>query len=247
MDNACPRDYISGIKRIRGLFRMGSHARDSIILFFIKYPEPGKVKTRLAPSIGRKGASELYRYFILDILKKLESTGIPFKICFTPKGRGPKIQKWLGVRHQYAPQHGRGLGQRMTTAFAHAFGEGYRRCILIGSDFPDLPAPFLEESLDALDNNDAVIGPAVDGGYYLIGFRWDSFSPEVFDDMAWGSGTIFRETLSRLRGIEKKAHILPPWNDVDTVEDLRGLLARREEPSLIGLETMDYLSRLKID
>jgi rSAM/selenodomain-associated transferase 1 len=217
---------------------------NALILFFVKHPEPGGVKTRLAASIGPEKASELYRNFVLDTLEKLKSLGTPFRICFYPVLRKASFINWLGGEYEYAPQQGRDLGERMKAAFIDAFGQGFKRLILIGSDCPDLPLSFLKESLENFNTHDAVIGPDVDGGYYLIGFRDEAFSPPIFEGMDWGTHVVFEKTLAILKGQNRRVHILPPWSDVDTLEDLKGLFSRSQHTDFSHSNTMSYLSRL---
>ena len=134
----------------------------------------------------------------------------------------------------------------MKVALNRAFDEGYRQVILIGSDFPDLPSSFLREAVDALDTHDAVMGPAKDGGYYLIGFRDESFLPRIFEDMAWGTKVVLDQTLSELKDNNRRVYILPVWNDIDTVEDLRELIKRAKSTDFLNSGTMSCLSNLKI-
>ena len=188
--------------------------QDALILFFVKYPEPGAVKTRLAASIGPEEAAQLYRNFILDLLTKLEFTELPFKICFYPEQKREILMGWLGHEYEYNPQTGADLGERMVAALQDAFSGGQRRVILMGSDSPDLPQSFLEESLSVLNTHDAVIGPAMDGGYYLIGFRNETFLPEAFEGIDWDTESVFRKTLSLLKDHKRRVYILPVWNDM---------------------------------
>jgi len=218
---------------------------DALTLFFVKYPEPGKVKTRLAASIGPDKAAELYGNFVLDLLGKLESTRLRFKICFYPEQKRELLMGWLGDGHDYMAQKGGDLGERMVTAFLEAFAGGHRRVILVGSDFPDLPQSFLEESLGALNTHDAVIGPAMDGGYYLIGFMKEAFCHQAFEGMPWGTEGVFRQTLSILKAHRKRVYILPVWNDIDTLEDLRQLTERAKDSGFADSRTMSFLSKHK--
>lgn len=220
--------------------------QNELILFFLKYPEPGRVKTRLAASIGPEEAAELYGNFILDILAKLKSSSFPFRICFHPKQKRKSLVEWLGEEYQYSLQEGNDLGERMKAAFLEAFASGYQRVILIGSDFPDFPISFLKESLDALKTHDTVVGPAVDGGYYLIGFREDTFFPGIFEGMDWGTDVIFRETLSKLRDHKQRVYVLPAWEDIDTVENLEELIRRSEGTDFSNSKTMSYLCKNRI-
>ena len=218
---------------------------DALTLFFVKYPEPGKVKTRLAASIGLDMAAELYGNFVLDLLAKLESTRLPFKICFYPEQKRELLTGWLGDGHDYMAQKGADLGERILAAFLQVFEGGYRRVVLVGSDFPDLPQAFFEESLSALNTHDAVIGPAMDGGYYMIGFRKETFFHQAFEGMPWGTEGVFRQTLSILKAHRKRVYVLPVWNDIDTLEDLRQLTERAKDSGLAHSETISFLSKHK--
>ena len=220
--------------------------QDALILFFIKYPEPGEVKTRLAETIGSEKAVQLYRNFILDLLAKLESTRLHFAICFYPEQKKALLMEWLGEGYEYIPQKGVDLGERMAAAFLDAFAGGYRRVILMGGDFPDLPRPFFEKALGALNTHDAVIGPAIDGGYYLIGFNQETFFRQAFEGIHWSTEGVFRQTLSILKAYRRRVYVLPAWNDIDTIEDLRHLIERSEDSGFTSSRTMSFLSKLKI-
>ena len=220
--------------------------KEALLLFFMKYPEPGEVKTRLAESIGPDKAAQLYRSFILDILTKLESTQLPFAICFYPEQKKELLMEWLGEGYQYFPQKGADIGERMAAAFLEAFAGGHMRVVLLGSDFPDLPQAFLEESLGALNTHDAVIGPAMDGGYYLVGFRREMFIQQAFEGMDWSTEGVFRQTLSILKAHQRRVYVLPVWNDIDTIEDLRQFMERSEDSGIAASKTMSFLSKLKI-
>ena len=196
---------------------------DRCLLFFVKYPEKGKVKSRLASVIGDKPAANLYRDFITQMLSTLKRGDFPFYICFYPKNALKGLREWLGGQYQYIPQKGKDLGERMRNGFIGAFEIGFRRVVLIGSDIPDLPLEFVEEAFTSLKKKDAVIGPALDGGYYLIGFKDKTFSPQVFEGMAWGTETVFGETMNILKKLMQNVHTLPYRRDIDTIEDLRKL------------------------
>ncbi len=212
----------------------------------MKYPELGEVKTRLAESIGSDKAAQLYQSFILDLLAKLESTRLPFAICFYPERKKELLMEWLGEGYEYIPQKGADLGERMAVAFLEAFARGHSRVILMGGDFPDLPQAFLEESLGALNTHDAVIGPAMDGGYYVIGFRHETFLGQAFEGIDWSTEGVFRQTLSILKDHRRQVYVLPVWNDIDTIEDLRQLAERSEDSGFTTSKTMSLLSKLKI-
>ena len=191
------------------------------LLFFIKNPEKGKVKTRLASAIGDEMAVKLYRRFLLEMLSTLNRGTFLFYLCFYPGDSLNDLKDWLGDYYLYAPQMGEHLGERMKNGFMEAFSMNFKRVVLIGSDIPDLPLEFIEEAFTALRNHDAVIGPSVDGGYYLVGFRDRSFSPQVFEEIPWSTDRVFEETMKVLKHEKLTVHTLPPWRDIDTIEDLQ--------------------------
>jgi rSAM/selenodomain-associated transferase 1 len=196
---------------------------DRCLLFFIKYPETGKVKSRLGVVIGDETAAKLYRDFITQMLSTLKTGDFPLYICFYPKNALKALKEWLGSQYHYIPQKGKDLGERMRNAFTEAFEMGHTRVVLIGSDIPDLPLEFIEEAFTSLKKRDVVIGPALDGGYYLIGFKDKTFSAQVFERIAWGTETVFDETMQDLKKLRRKVHTLPFQRDIDTLEDLRNL------------------------
>lgn len=224
----------------------GEHMTNApLILLFIKAPVKGQVKTRLAAALGEDAALELYQRFVLDILDALEQTGVPVRICYSPPDSGKAVTGWLGPERQYQPQEGRDVGERMADAFQQAFSGGISRALLIGSDIPDLPPAVFSEAFRALDGNDAVIGPARDGGYYLVGFRSDTFLPDIFRGIEWSTDTVLTNTLSVFAREGRTVHRLPPWQDVDTIEDLTHLVTRGRRSAFRSSRTMLFLARFK--
>jgi rSAM/selenodomain-associated transferase 1 len=196
---------------------------DRCLLFFIKTPEKGRVKSRLASVIGDEPAAKLYRGFVMNMLSTLKRGNFPFYICFYPKNALKGLKEWLGGQYHYIPQKGKDLGKRMRNGLTDAFAMGFKRVVLVGSDIPDLPLEFIEEAFASLEEKDAVIGPACDGGYYLIGFRNKTFSSRVFEGIAWGTETVFEDTMKVLKGLRQTVHTLKPLRDMDTIEDLKYL------------------------
>ena len=199
------------------------------------------VKSRLSRDIGAETALSLYKNFCLDLLETLRRGRHAFKVFFYPPESGKRIAEWLGQDCSYAPQRGGDLGERMKNAFHLAFAEGFSRVLLIGSDIPDLPNSILREAF-GFNGSDAVIGPAFDGGYYLIGFKEDSFLPEVFDGIPWGTDEVFKRTMERFRKGGCKVRILPTWRDVDRFEDLRALAERNRDTEFADSRTMAFIS-----
>ncbi|MEW6079895.1 MAG: TIGR04282 family arsenosugar biosynthesis glycosyltransferase [Thermodesulfobacteriota bacterium] len=197
--------------------------KDDAIVLFVKTPVKGAVKTRLAASLGDAEALALYQCFVADALAMLTSTGRAARIYFYPAGDRELARAWLGGDWPLLAQTGESLGERMKNALTETFAAGFSRALVVGSDLPDLPAAIIHETFDLLRDHAAVIGPARDGGYYLIGFTAAGFLPEVFDGITWGTGTVLSETLRQFdaRGITPR--MLPVWRDMDTIDDLKAL------------------------
>lgn len=175
------------------------------------------VKNRLAVDLTGLDIVELYRNFVLDLIIMLEEVRIPFQICYFPDDAAKRFIAWLGNNYRYMPQLGKNLGERMQNSFIQAFLQEFRQVIIMGSDSPDLPRTFIEEAFSTLKTMDSVIGPAYDGGYYLIGFRKETFFPEVFTGITWSTGKVFEKSLAKLKKAGHKTYILPPWHDIDTL------------------------------
>lgn len=195
-------------------------SRSGHILIFARYPKAGVVKTRLARSLGSVKAAMLYRNFVQDIIATVKTTGFSFTVCYTPPESGNLFRRWLGEELSYSPQNGTDLGERMKNAFTGAFSHGEENVLLIGSDIPDLTADLLSEAVNSLERYDAVLGPAIDGGYYLIGFRKDTFVPGVFSGIEWSTGSVFTVTMRLMKKAGLSVRLLPALRDVDTIEDL---------------------------
>lgn len=193
---------------------------DNLIIIFAKNPEIGKVKTRLAKSIGEEKALMIY-------LKLLEHTHAITDKVFADKAifYADKVQEYDLLDYYKFPkflQRGKDLGERMERASGQAFGQSYERVIIIGSDCYELSTEIIENAFDALNRNNVVIGPALDGGYYLIGM--DRHYPHLFHNKKWSSADIFLDTLLDIQKLKLSYHILPTLSDVDEEKDL-GTLA----------------------
>jgi hypothetical protein len=198
----------------------------SAVLLFIKSPEKGKVKSRLAKAIGEDAALDIYKCLVCYTLENLKAGKYLFRLCFYPPDSGAIIKNWLGNTYNYAPQHGRDLGERMKSAFVQAFSDGSEKVLLIGSDIPDLSVSLVDEAFKALDTSDAVIGPAHDGGYYLIGFNRVSFLPDIFQWIAWSTDSVFYQTMKVFEKSGLNVHFLKVLMDVDTFDDLLSLFKK---------------------
>jgi rSAM/selenodomain-associated transferase 1 len=210
------------------------------IVMFMKYPEKGQVKSRLSPAIDEGFVVSLYEAFVTDLLATLKQSGHPFRLAFAPADREEEIARRFGYC-DLIPQMGADLGERMKNAFWSCFADGFTAAVIIGSDSPDLTPEIFTEAFAALEDRDAVIGPAADGGYYLIGFRKETFVPGAFEGIAWSKDRVFAETADRLDQAGLITHRLPRWRDVDTPEDLRDLFHRHQDSPFSQSRTMTCL------
>ncbi len=193
------------------------------VLFFAKYPEPGKVKTRLAATLGPERAAEIYRQLAETVLRQIPP-GEDVIVLFDPPEKGAEIAAWLhapgkGRTLRFVPQATGDLGVRLERAFAAAFSEGYEAVAAIGSDCVALGAAHFTEAWQALASHDTALGPTVDGGYYLIALR--APNPALFADIAWSTAAVFAQTLARAAEAGLRVHLLPMLRDVDKEEDWR--------------------------
>lgn len=215
------------------------------ILFFVRLPEPGRVKTRLAASVGDEAAAELYGCFAGDMLETLRSAQAPLTCVAAPPERAGEVRAWLGCR-ECVPQEGPDLGARMKNAFEQAFARGARRVVLVGSDLPDLPVGHVERAFGLLESHGAVLGPAEDGGYYLIGFTREGFVPEAFVGPDWGGDTVYAKTLGILRARGVEPGLAPAWRDVDTAADLVRLVCRVVTGKSGAARTIERVRELRL-
>ena len=186
-----------------------------IIIIFVKAPRPGFVKTRLAAAIGNEAACDAYRQLTETVLAKL--TPLPHvELRFTPDDAEDEIKPWLRKNWTAQPQGEGDLGQRMHRAFAEANGSA----IIIGSDCPYLELCDLEDTAEALQTQSAVLGPAVDGGFWLIGLN--APCPALFEGIEWSTDVVLKTTLAKAKVQGLSVCQLRELSDVDTVEDWSG-------------------------
>ncbi len=221
--------------------RGGCHLKDNhVVLVFLRAPEPGRVKTRLAREIGAEKALALYKGFVQRILQAVALSGLDHRICFFPGDKASLVHNWLGPDHVYMPQKGADLGRRMGHALARVFDQGAHKAVVVGSDIPGLTPGHLTMAFDRLSHKDVVIGPSLDGGYWLIGFQRDRFCPDLFEGVEWGTPTVFSTTLELCHTHGLSPGILPLLQDIDTLQDL--LAFQKERPEGSGKNPSDLTS-----
>ncbi len=208
------------------------------IIVFAKKPRPNQVKTRLIPTFSPEQAASLYRAFLVDWCETLaELPNVALVIAYTPSGSQSDLQALIGKDVIYIPQMGDELGTRLTSATQWANEQEYAKILLVGSDSPTLPLSYISQARVILDSRDIVIGPGVDGGYYLIGFSASNVGatvPFIFEDIAWSTAQVFQQTVARVRSAEATLGLLPPWYDIDTAEDVAFLHAHISAMRLAG-------------
>ncbi len=215
-------------------------------ILFVRAPVLGCVKTRLAAALNDQAVLNLYHAFVSDILQTLELIAQHIIISFTPADQKDAVTAWLGAKYEYLPQQGSDLGQRMRHALESAFAAGYSQALLIGSDIPDLPGRILQQAYEDLESADAVIGPTVDGGYYLIGFKQDTFLPQSFDNIAWSTGSVLTDTVSIFKLHQRQLSVLSRWQDIDRFEDLV-MFFHRNQNTNSAPQTMALLRNVQFD
>tara|TARA_B100000678_G_scaffold288428_1_gene296868 strand:- start:435 stop:1010 length:576 start_codon:yes stop_codon:yes gene_type:complete len=179
------------------------------IAIFARWPEPGKAKTRLIPALGPQGAADLYAKLLELTVREARASGLPFHLRVT--GDDPaRFRSWLGDDLDVRDQGDGDLGEKLTRVPTPG--------IMVGSDCPGLTAALLREAASVLPNREAVIGPADDGGYWLLGLA--APCPALFADMAWSTDAVYPETMRRLEEQGISPHLLPELTDIDTGEDL---------------------------
>ncbi len=197
------------------------------LLIFVKFPIAGCVKSRLGDEIGYELAASYYSAFVLDLLARIDRHQIETLIFFEPNHSIDNYEGWLGKR-KMIPQHGKDLGKRMFNALKNVFNLGYDSCVLIGSDLPDLTAQAINHGMVSLKEHPVCIGPAKDGGYYLIGFQKEALTKAPFINMRWSTPNVFSETIQRLKSTGLEPLILPKHADIDTAQDLVQLMNHKD-------------------
>ena len=185
------------------------------LIVFTRNPELGKCKTRLAKTVGDQSALDIYKYLLqhtADVAKQVEANRYVF---YSVAIKLDDI--WSAAHFSKKLQKGNDLGERMHNAFDQLLRSGYEKVIIIGSDLLDLDNTIIEDAIKTLDNHDVVLGPAEDGGYYLLGMK--KLHPALFKNKAWGTETVREDTLVDLKN--KTVSLLKPLNDIDTFDDMK--------------------------
>ncbi len=189
---------------------------NNLLIIFTRNPELGKVKTRLSATIGNEAALNIYKFLLQHTLSITKNLKVEKQVHYSVKVRDNDI--WDKTIYRKKQQSGKDLGERMEYAIQKGFKNGFKNIILIGSDLYDISEIDLEAAFNALKNHNFVLGPAEDGGYYLIGMN--RMNPALFKHKKWGSDSVLKETLSDLKN--ETYQLLALRNDIDVFEDIRG-------------------------
>jgi len=212
-----------------------------VLIVFVKEPRPGAVKTRLLPALDPQSAAELYRALAEEEIRQTAPrTGEYTRIFFhAPPGTPAAMSAWL-PGETFRPQRGDDLGARMSAAFDETFRRGARRAAVIGTDVPWVHRGLVAEAFAALDENDVVLGPTSDGGYYLLALARPQ--PALFQGIAWSTPSVFTSTLERAAALGLRVRRLPELPDIDTLDDVRRHWPRLQ-PLLEGRSITEKVQR----
>ena len=191
------------------------------LILFTRYPEPGRTKTRLIPHLGAEGAAALQRQMTEYVLTQVLETSSQFPLSVEVRFEGGDLagmRAWLGDQLVYQAQGDGDLGDRLVRAFQQGFEAGIERIVVIGADCPGITPPLMIQAFKHLQQNDLVLGPAEDGGYYLVGLR--QAQPALFRNIAWSTADVFRQTDAIAQQQKLAIAYLDRLSDVDRPEDL---------------------------
>ncbi len=209
---------------------------DNALIIFVKYPEPGKVKTRLAADIGEEKAAHIYSLMAKKIIEKvLAPEDYHTFVFYDPPSETHRVNDWLGAGdYELFPQSEGSLGSRIINSFDTVFSKGFKKTIIIGTDCIGVKSKLIREALYGLDNDDVAIGPAHDGGYYLLGLN--SATPQIFQDIEWSTESVLKQTLDKVNTSGLGHFLLETLNDIDTIQDITPKLLR-ELRLQVGLDS----------
>lgn len=190
----------------------------NILAIFVKYPQAGFVKTRLAKDIGPKAATFLYKNFVNITIKRSASKKYKTIIFYTPAKQSKRMVDWLGGDFEYVVQCGNDLGKRMQNAFKFIFSRGAKKAVIVGTDSPFIEESEILKSFKRLDKIDCVIGPSYDGGYYLLGMNKPC--KKIFDNIEWSTETVLKQTIDILKEKDISYSFIDTGFDIDNLDDL---------------------------
>jgi len=210
------------------------------VVVMARLPEPGKVKTRLARSIGEEAATEVYRLCAEGVFEQVRRASGETKryIFYADRQDGARMKRWAGDGFRFCPQSDGDLGERLEQAFNSVFRRGAKKAVVIASDVPNITAVIIDEAMRILDRHDLVIGPSHDGGYYLIGMN--RLYRHLFRGMAWSTQQVLRQTVGIAEPLGLRLRFVPALADIDNETDLHewAETAGNDQPLKIYVESI---------
>jgi rSAM/selenodomain-associated transferase 1 len=188
-----------------------------VLGLFAKWPAAGAVKTRLASHFGADWAARVAEAFLRDTLLRLKSVAARRVVVFSPAEARPAFAALAGGDFALVPQSDGDLGRRLSDFVRHEQEDGAEAIVVVGTDSPTSPVEYVEQAFAELERDDVVLGPACDGGYYLLGCG--RVVPPVFENIEWGGARVLADTVAALADPRWRLAVLPPWYDVDTPDD----------------------------
>jgi rSAM/selenodomain-associated transferase 1 len=215
------------------------------LALFAKFWEPGKVKTRLAATTGPKAAAGVYRVFLQTLLRRFDQQADERTIVYAPRDQTKPFEAISQNHWTLHPQLDGDLGNRLTDFSRSVFDrhDGQVKTVIIGSDCLDLDQDLVEQAFEALNEADVVLGPCLDGGYYLVGMS--KFCPEIFEAIDWSTEAVYPQTLQRVSDNNYSLIILPTLNDVDDMNDLTLLERQLEEQGRADQNSTQLLAAIR--
>ncbi|MGH9936395.1 MAG: TIGR04282 family arsenosugar biosynthesis glycosyltransferase [Blastocatellia bacterium] len=221
------------------------------LVLMAKAPREGEVKTRLFGALSPGEAKQLYIAFLSDTFALMEEVmeereELSLALCYTPEGEEEAFEEVEREGSLMLPQRGENLGERLTNCFTDLFALGFQSVVVIGADSPTLPGAYVFDAFECFEtDDDVVIGPTEDGGYYLVGMR--KLHRRIFEDIPWGGDGTLAATIDRAKEAELDLALLPEWRDVDTPEDFERLKRELEENKDWAKFTRRFLKELAKD
>jgi rSAM/selenodomain-associated transferase 1 len=218
------------------------------LVVIAKAPREGEVKTRLIGPLSAAEVTEVYANFLRDVFVMAEAVqsereNLQIVLCYTPEGEEEAFEQIEREGSLMLPQRGEGFGDRLRHCFEDLFGMGFGSVVVIGADSPTLPGEYVFDAFESFEtDDDVVIGPAEDGGYYLIGMR--RLHEPIFEDIPWSGPDVLDATIERARAAELDLVLLSEWYDVDTPEDFERLKRELGENKGVAKFTRRFLKEL---
>ncbi len=226
--------YLLGFRKFieeNKYYKRKSNSNKVSLIVFVRYPQKGKVKTRLAATIGNSKATEIYKAAAENIINEIKTVPNCNKyIFYSIKEEKDLIKKWLGKGFYYVHQEGNDLGERMRNAFRIVLGHGAEKVIILGTDIPEITSDTISNAITVLENSDTVIGPSNDGGYYLLGMK--KFHPNLFENIEYSTSTVLKETINKIKSAQLKNSTLDILHDIDVEDDLKYCLTNMKNEKL---------------